>query len=567
MPLGQVDKLAKLVPQNPAKPVTLKQALADEPRLREAGRATSAVARHAGDRRDGSRGSTPTPRPTPPASSSATGRSTSWCRSTATRNRDMPVDPVQHEMGRAGGPRQIRLPRPQDADGARARPCDLSRARRTESISARSRSTTRQTYEMLGRGETVGVFQVESAGMRKALVEMRADRFEDLIALVALYRPGPDGQHPDLLRGASSATSSPITICIPTLEPILKETFGVIIYQEQVMQIAQLLSGYSLGEADLLRRAMGKKIKSEMDAQRDRFVGGAVERGLTQAQGRRNLRPAGEIRRLRLQQEPCRRLCADRLSDRLVQGPLPRRIPRGVDDASRRATPTSWPSSATRRGGSGSSSSRRRYAARAPISTWRQARTESWRSAMRLARSRASATGRRPPSFFRAAKSRSRASPISPGGLTRARSIRRCSKTSPAAGAFDELEPDRARVFAGAETILACANRCADERQMGQNALFGEEQNERLALPKMAPWTAAELLRREFDAAGFFLSGHPLDAYRGVLKRLRLTRWSEFVVRGQARRLGWAGRGDRARPRRAAHEIGLQNGHRAVLGR
>jgi DNA polymerase-3 subunit alpha len=97
-------------------------------------------------------------------------------------------------------------------------------------------------------------------------------------------------------------------------------------------------------------------------------------------------------------------------------------------------------------------------------------------------------------------------------------------------GAFDELEPDRARVFAGAETILACANRCADERQMGQNALFGEEQNESLALPKTAPWTAAELLRREFDAAGFFLSGHPLDAYRGVLKRLRLARWSEFVV-------------------------------------
>jgi DNA polymerase III subunit alpha len=100
------------------------------------------------------------------------------------------------------------------------------------------------------------------------------------------------------------------TTSIP-LEPILKETFGVIIYQEQVMQIAQVLAGYSLGEADLLRRAMGKKIKSEMDAQRDRFVKGAVERGRRAGrQGQRDLRPAGALRRLRLQQEPRRRLCA-----------------------------------------------------------------------------------------------------------------------------------------------------------------------------------------------------------------------------------------------------------------
>ena len=138
-----------------------------------------------------------------------------------------------------------------------------------------------KTYEGLGRGETVGVFQVESAGMRRALVEMRADRFEDIIALVALYRPGPMANIP-VYCAVKLGEEEPNYIH-PKVESVLKETFGVIVYQEQVMQIAQILSGYSLGEADLLRRAMGKKIKAEMDAQRDRFVRGAVERGIERA--------------------------------------------------------------------------------------------------------------------------------------------------------------------------------------------------------------------------------------------------------------------------------------------
>ena len=107
-----------------------------------------------------------------------------------------------------------------------------------------------KTYAMLARGETVGVFQVESAGMRRALVDMKADRIEDLIALVALYRPGPMANIP-VYCDCKHGRAEPDYIH-PKLEPYLKETFGVIIYQEQVMQIAQALAGYSLGEADLL---------------------------------------------------------------------------------------------------------------------------------------------------------------------------------------------------------------------------------------------------------------------------------------------------------------------------
>ncbi len=111
--------------------------------------------------------------------------------------------------------------------------------------------------------------------MRRALLDMQPDRFEDIIALVALYRPGPMANIPTYC-ARKHGLETPDYIH-PKLEPMLKETYGVIVYQEQVMQAAQILAGYSLGEADLLRRAMGKKIRKEMEAQRERFVSGCVE--------------------------------------------------------------------------------------------------------------------------------------------------------------------------------------------------------------------------------------------------------------------------------------------------
>lgn len=134
------------------------------------------------------------------------------------------------------------------------------------------------TYRLLSAGETLGVFQVESSGMQQALIGMQPDCIEDIIALVALYRPGPMENIP--LYNSRKNGKEPVEYIHPALESVLKETQGVIIYQEQVMEIAQLLAGYSLGEADLLRRAMGKKIHSEMAVQRSRFVGGAIEKGL-----------------------------------------------------------------------------------------------------------------------------------------------------------------------------------------------------------------------------------------------------------------------------------------------
>jgi DNA polymerase-3 subunit alpha len=132
-----------------------------------------------------------------------------------------------------------------------------------------------KTFDMLSKGDSTGVFQLESTGMKDVLRKMRPNRFEDIIALVALYRPGPMDNIPRYI--ATKAGTEEPDYLHPKLKPILEETFGIMIYQEQVMQAAQILSGYTLGGADLLRRAMGKKIKAEMDAQRDMFVKGAAD--------------------------------------------------------------------------------------------------------------------------------------------------------------------------------------------------------------------------------------------------------------------------------------------------
>ena len=153
-----------------------------------------------------------------------------------------------------------------------ARAVELLKARGVELDLADLPLDDQPTFELLARGDTVGVFQLEGAGMRDMLRKLRPDRFEDMIAVVALYRPGPMENIPRYI-AVKHGEEQPDYLH-PQLEPILKETYGIMIYQEQVMQIAQVLAGYTLGGADLLRRAMGKKIKAEMEAQREQFVDG-----------------------------------------------------------------------------------------------------------------------------------------------------------------------------------------------------------------------------------------------------------------------------------------------------
>ena len=137
-----------------------------------------------------------------------------------------------------------------------------------------------ETYRLLSRGDSTGVFQLESSGMKELLTKLKPETFEDIIALLALYRPGPleSGMVDDFV--ARKHGQKKVTHLLPQLEPVLKETYGVIVYQEQVQEIARVLAGYSLGEGDILRRAMGKKVPEVMEEQRQRFMNGAAEAGI-----------------------------------------------------------------------------------------------------------------------------------------------------------------------------------------------------------------------------------------------------------------------------------------------
>src|SRR5271167_499541 len=279
MPYGQVDKLCKLVPQNPANPVTLARAIADEPRLQAAGDSEPVVRRafdiaqkleglhrhastHAAGIVIGDRPLTelvPLYRD-PKSLMPVTQFNMKWVEPAGLVKFDFLGLTTLTVLDLV-----VKLVKRRGID------IDLTNLPLDDA----------KSYEMLARGETVGVFQVESAGMRRALIDMRPDRFEDLIVLVALYRPGPMANIPTYC--ARKLGYERTDYLHPKLEPILEPTFGIITYQEQVQQIARDLAGYSLGKADILRRAMGKKDKKEMASQRGDFISGAVERGIGRA--------------------------------------------------------------------------------------------------------------------------------------------------------------------------------------------------------------------------------------------------------------------------------------------
>ncbi|MGO8798723.1 MAG: DNA polymerase III subunit alpha [Roseiarcus sp.] len=522
-PLGQVDKLAKLVPQNPAKPVTLKQAVIDEPRLGEAAAADPRVAKMLAiaERLEGLYSNASThaagvvigDRPLielvplyrdPKSEMPATQFNMKWVE---------PAGLVKFDF--LGLKTLTTLQTARRLLARRGVEIDLSKIPLDDA----------RTYEMLGRGETVGVFQVESAGMRKALVEMRADRFEDLIALVALYRPGPMANIP--VYCARKLGAEPVEYLHPKLEPILRETLGVITYQEQVQQIARDLAGYSLGQADILRRAMGKKIRSEMDAQRGRFVSGAVERGLARADADTifdacakfaeygfNKSHSAPYALLTYQtaylkaNHPVEFLAASMSLDKANTDKLAEF--RG--EALRMGIKVAPPSI----NGSNVDFDARRGADDALSIAYALSAVKGVGEAQ--AEAIVAARGTRP--FASLADMARR---IDPRVVNK-----KALESLAAAGAFDELEPDRAVAFAAMEPALALANRTVQEKAAGQSALFGDSDGAPLK-PRCAPWPPADRLRREFEAVGFFLSGHPLEAYQSVLTRLRIERWADFA--------------------------------------
>ena len=530
MPLGQVDKLAKLVPQNPAHPVTLKQAVADEARLQEAAAADPKVAEMLAiaERLEGLYSNASThaagvvigERPLtelvplyrdPKSAMPATQFNMKWVE---------PAGLVKFDF--LGLKTLTVLKRAVDLVARKGQVIDLGKIPLDDA----------KTYEMLGRGETVGVFQVESGGMRKALVDMRADRFEDLIALVALYRPGPMANIPAYC--ARKLGREKVEYAHPLLEPILNDTFGVITYQEQVQQIAKDLAGYSLAQADILRRAMGKKIKKEMDAQRERFVTGAVDRGVDKmtaddifdacakfAEYGFNKSHSAPYAFITYQtawfkaNHPAEFLAASMTLDKGNTD----KLAEFRAEAQRLGISVAPPSVNDLQ----VDFDVRLDAAGAPTIHYALGAIKGVGDAQ--AEALVGARGGRP--FASLGDCATRLDPH--------RVNKKALESLAAAGAFDGLESDRATAFASIEPMLAMANHSALEKVSGQNALFGDTDAAPMRVRAPA-WSEAERLRREFEAVGFFLSGHPLEAYDAALKRLRATRWADFAraVRGGA---------------------------------
>ena len=388
-----------------------------------------------------------------------------------------------------------------------------------------------KTYEMLSRGDGGGVFQFESQGMRDVLRQMRPDRFEDLIAAVALYRPGPMANIPDYCRRKhGEAWEAPH----PELREILGETFGIMVYQEQVMQIAQTMAGYSLGGADLLRRAMGKKIMAEMEQQRLIFTSGATARGIPPAKATEvfdlmarfadygfNKSHAAAYALLSYQTAwlkanhpaaflaACMNLALSN-TDKIA----------ALRQEAERTGLRVLPPDINRSG-----AEFRVEVAPDGTQAIRYALAAVKRIGFAAMQALVAARGERPfadPADF--------AARVDPRPLSKSQ-----LENLARAGAFDSIAPNRAQMFAAAETILRRAQAQAEEAETGQCGLFGGGPTpEALRLPPTPDWPAMERLGYEAEAVGFHLTAHPLDSYGPVLKRLGVIPSSQLEARAQA---------------------------------
>ncbi|MFL6830762.1 MAG: DNA polymerase III subunit alpha [Sphingomicrobium sp.] len=383
-------------------------------------------------------------------------------------------------------------------------------------------------YELLQHGDTVGVFQLESEGMRRTLASVRPTAFRDIIALVALYRPGPMdniGMFGDRKNGRA-----PIEYPHPLLEGILAETYGIFVYQEQVMQAAQVLAGYSLGEADLLRRAMGKKIQSEMDAQRARFVEGCGRNGISPEKanelfdtidkfagyGFNKSHAAGyalvAYQTAWLKAHHRAEFYAASMSFDMA---LTDKLGVFVEDMRRSGIDCLPPdinaSHAHFTVEDGPEGNSVRYALGALKGVGEKAMEA-------LVEDRTSAG---PFTSLEDLAAR-----IDPRLLNR-----RQLESLAGAGALDTLNPNRPAVFAAAETILAHAASAHEQKTSGQAGLFGLNSAEAapIRLARDASWTLAERMAAERESFGFYFSAHPVDAQRYLLAAHKVRTFAELA--------------------------------------
>ncbi|MFY9287581.1 MAG: DNA polymerase III subunit alpha [Alphaproteobacteria bacterium] len=532
MPYGYVDKICKLVPNNPANPLTLGQAIEAEPQLQQMRRDDQTVEqmmdialkleglyRNASTHAAGVViGDRPLVELVP-----------------LYRDPDAVLPATQFNLKTVETAGLVKF----DFLGLKTldvlqQTVELLKARGTEIDLIQLPLDDTKTYTMLSRGDTTGVFQLESSGMRDVLRKLRPNRFEDIIALVALYRPGPMDNIPKFIRSKNGEEE--IDYMHPMLKPILEDTCGIMIYQEQVMQAAQVMAGYSLGNADLLRRAMGKKKASEMAAQRANFIKGAKKNAVPENQAGMifdqidkfagygfNKSHAAAYALIAYQTAylkanyPVEFFAAamnfelgdtDKLN--VFRQELQRnRIAMLPPDVNR-----SYPLFAVEQA-DGKSAIRYALAAIKGVGD----------AAMRTVIAARDAGGPFKDVFDFVER-------VDPRAMNRKQ-----MENLTTAGAFDGLNRNRAQMLASVDALLKHSHHKNDERASGQSNMFGDASaSSRPPLPAAKMWDDLTRLQHEFQSLGFYLSAHPLDNYGGVLERLGVT--PSNLVASKMRALG-----------------------------
>lgn len=529
MPYGQVDRLSKMIPVEGVKPVSIEQALRDEPRLREEARNEEVVDRlltygqqvegllrnastHAAGVVIGDRpldALVPLYRD-PKSDMPATQFNMKWVEQAGLVKFDFlglkTLTVIQNAVDLINQSRPIHV----GPDGEEL----YAPATGAENQMNLIPLDDAKSYELYARAKTVAVFQVESTGMMDALRRMKPTCIEDIVALVALYRPGPMENIPVYCEVKNGQRE--IASVHPLIDYILEETQGIIVYQEQVMQIAQVMAGYSLGGADLLRRAMGKKIKEAMDAERPKFTKGAMENGVPEEKAKEvfdllekfanygfNKSHAAAYAVVSYQtawlkaNHPVEFMagvmnCDIHLTDKLAIyteearrglsiGIVPPCVNRGVETFSVKDGQIVYALGALKGVGL---------------------------DVMRLI---VEGRGERP---F-----------VNLYDMARRVDLKRVGKRAiemlARAGAFDELDRNRRRVFNSLDQLVAYSAAIHEQKASNQVSLFGDAGDD-LPEPRLSPvedWLPSERLAEEHTAIGFYLSGHPLDDYMGPLKR------------------------------------------------
>ena len=531
LPLGLVDRVAKLIPNPPGRSVSLKEAVASEPRLQQIAEQEDKVRelfaivekiegfyRHASTHPAGVViGDRPLDELVPlyrdPRS-------------------EMPVTQYDYEDAEKAGLVKF------DFLGLKtltviAKTEALLKARGVLVDTQRIDFDDKPTFEMLSRGECVGVFQLESQGMRDLIKKLRPDHINDLVALVALYRPGPMDSIPKYI--ACKHGREKIDYLHASLEPILSETFGVMTYQEDVMRIARELAGYSMGEADLLRRAMGKKIHAEMAKHRERFIEGAGAHGISEHTAEQIFEQAAKFAGYGFNKGHAAAYAQVAYQTAYLKANYP------VEFLA--ASMTLDIGNTDRLNIFRQEAARLGIEVRAPDINLSQAffacdagaeeRTDG--GVIYYALAAVKNVGRQ--AMDHLVESREAEGPF--GSIADfARRVdpklvnKRAFESLVRAGAFDALNENRRQLVESADVVLSHAARQLRDRDAGQSNLFGAAEPTRTSLPLAAvsDWLVHERLAEEFSAIGFYLSGHPLDAYAQSMKRLGAVRYADVLA-------------------------------------